>query len=259
MATHSNGISALQLQNGQARLVSALTAALGCSPTSWVALASMVDHAGAQPVVGPGGNRRGQAFHSGPRDRSSHRSCFKDAATTAEMLVGVVGRHRTRDGNIPGRLTAERQKSPPTACRIRPRTLRRNRRRSADASRRKLDGCVRLRCAPRRSPQCPWPHVGTDRRSPRPAVDPAQIFSNLSQGWARGVIRHGNMRLQGEEAVCRTYLDVVRLSASTAAGTYRQHAAFRSLFRLATNAKPLTYSMLWQTLANRSHVHKRFA
>ena len=41
--------------------------------------------------------------------------------------------------------------------------------------------------------------VGTDRRSPRPAVDPAHLRSNL-KGWARGVYRHGNMCLEGEEA-----------------------------------------------------------
>ena len=61
-----------------------------------------------------------------------------------------------------------------------------------------------------------------------------QVFSNL-KGWARGVY-HGLRRKH-----LQAYLDefVFRFNRRKT-----RHAAFRSLFRLATNAKPLTYSML---------------
>ena len=69
-----------------------------------------------------------------------------------------------------------------------------------------------------------------------------QVFSNL-KGWARGVY-HGLRRKH-----LQAYLDefVFRFNRRKT-----RHAAFRSLFRLATNAEPLTYSMLI-----RNHVHKR--
>ena len=76
--------------------VSALTAALGCSPTS---CAPAAGRPRAQPVVGPGGNRRGQPSIPDQR-RSSHRS-RKDAASTAMLIVGAI---ELGDGNIPGRL-----------------------------------------------------------------------------------------------------------------------------------------------------------
>ena len=61
-----------------------------------------------------------------------------------------------------------------------------------------------------------------------------QVFSNL-KGWARGVY-HGLRRKH-----LQAYLDefVFRFNRRKT-----RHAAFRSLFRLATNAEPLTYSML---------------
>ncbi len=61
-----------------------------------------------------------------------------------------------------------------------------------------------------------------------------QVFSNL-KGWARGVY-HGLRRKH-----LQAYLDefVFRFNRRKT-----RHDAFRSLFRLATNAQPLTYSML---------------
>ena len=61
-----------------------------------------------------------------------------------------------------------------------------------------------------------------------------QVFSNL-KGWARGVY-HGLRRKH-----LQAYLDefVFRFNRRKT-----RHAAFRSLFRIATNAEPLTYSML---------------
>ena len=72
-----------------------------------------------------------------------------------------------------------------------------------------------------------------DRRSPRPAVDPPSLLH--LKGWARGVY-HGLRRKH-----LQAYLDefVFRFNRRKT-----RHAAFRSLFRLATNAEPLTYSML---------------
>ena len=67
-----------------------------------------------------------------------------------------------------------------------------------------------------------------------PAIRDSLPFSNL-KGWARGVY-HGLRRKH-----LQAYLDefVLRFNRRKT-----RHAAFRSLFRLATNAEPLTYSML---------------
>ena len=61
-----------------------------------------------------------------------------------------------------------------------------------------------------------------------------QVFSNL-KGWARGVY-HGLRRKH-----LQAYLDefVFRFNRRKT-----RHAAFCSLFRIATNAEPLTYNML---------------
>ena len=79
----------------------------------------------------------------------------------------------------------------------------------------------------------------------RPSVSTAKsrYFNNLRlphqthtlKGWARGVY-HGLRRKH-----LQAYLDefVFRFNRRKT-----RHAAFRSLFRLATNAEPLTYSML---------------
>ncbi len=61
-----------------------------------------------------------------------------------------------------------------------------------------------------------------------------QVFSNL-KGWARGVY-HGLHRKH-----LQAYLDEVVFRFNR---RKTRHDAFRSLFRLATNAQPLTYSIL---------------
>ena len=73
-------------------------------------------------------------------------------------------------------------------------------------------------------------HVREDRRSPRPAVDPPSLLQPQ---------RMGARRLPGLRRKHRAYLDefVFRFNRRKT-----RHAAFRSLFRLATNAEPLTYS-----------------
>ena len=123
MATHSNGISALQLQKQ-----------LGIG-----------SYRRAQPVVGPGGNRRGQPSIPDQR-RSSHRR----ARTQPRRQDAHRRRHRTRGRKHPRPPAAGRNL---LLRRRRPRTLRRNRRRSR--RHRENRRLVRLRCGPRRSPQCP--------------------------------------------------------------------------------------------------------
>ena len=63
-------------------------------------------------------------------------------------------------------------------------------------------------------------------------VDPPSLLQ--PQRWARGVY-HGLRR----GLICRPTQFVFRFNRRKT-----RHAAFRSLFRIATNAEPLTYSML---------------
>ena len=92
MATHSNGISALQLQK---------QLGIGSYRSAWLLAhklrASMVDP--ERNVVGPGGNRRGQPSIPDQR-RSSHRR----ARTRHDGKMLIVGAIELGDGNIPGRL-----------------------------------------------------------------------------------------------------------------------------------------------------------
>ena len=93
MATHSNGISALQLQEtARYRL---LPQRLAARPQA----ARQHGRPRAQPVVGPGGNRRGQPSIPDQR-RSSHRR----ARTQPRRQMLIVGAIELGDGNIPGRL-----------------------------------------------------------------------------------------------------------------------------------------------------------
>ena len=102
MATHSNGISALQLQK---------QLGIGSYRSAWLLAhklrASMVDPE-RQPVVGPGGNRRGQPSIPDQR-RSSHRR----ARTQPRRQDAHRRRHRTRGRKHPRPPAAP--KSPPTA------------------------------------------------------------------------------------------------------------------------------------------------
>ena len=91
MATHSNGISALQLQK---QLGSALTAALGCSPTS----CRQHGRPRAQPVVGPGGDEASLPF----RTKDDPPTGGQGRSHDGKMLI--VGAIELGDGNIPGRL-----------------------------------------------------------------------------------------------------------------------------------------------------------
>ena len=215
-ATHSNGISALQLQK---------QLGIGSYRSAWLLAhklrASMVD-----PERNPLSGLVEIDEASLPfRTKDDPPTGGQGRSHDGKMLI--VGAIELGDGNIPGRLRLAEISS---LRRRRPRTLRRNRRRSR--RHRENRRLVRLRCGPRRSPQCPCRRE--DRRSPRPAVGIHQVFSNL-KGWARGVY-HGLRRKH-----LQAYLDefVFRFNRRKT-----RHAASRSLFRLAANAEPLTYSML---------------
>ena len=164
MATHSNGISALQLQK---------QLGIGSYRSAWLLAhklrASMVDPE-RNPLSGPGGNRRGQPSIPDQR-RSSHRR----ARTQPRRQDAHRRRHRTRGRKHPRPPAAGRNL---LLRRRRPRTLRRNRRRSR--RHRENRRLVRLRCGPRRSPQCPCRRE--DRRSPRPAVDPPSLLQPQRNG-----------------------------------------------------------------------------
>ena len=121
-------------------------------------------------------DRRGQPSIPDQR-RSSHRR----ARTQPRRQDAHRRRHRTRGRKHPRPPAAGRNL---LLRRRRPRTLRRNRRRSR--RHRENRRLVRLRCGPRRSPQCPC-----RRKTAAHLVLPwiHQVFSNL-KGWARGVY-HG--------------------------------------------------------------------
>ena len=111
MATHSNGISARSSRNSS---VSALTAALGCSPTL---RASMVDPE-RNPVSAVEIDEASLPF----RTKDDPPTGGQGRSHDGKMLI--VGAIELGDGNIPGRPAAGRNL---LLRRRRPRTLRRNR------------------------------------------------------------------------------------------------------------------------------------
>ena len=194
--------------------VSALTAALGCSPTSCAPAWSTPSATRCRAWW----KSTRPAFHSGPKTILPPEG--KDAATTARCSSSAP----SNSGTETSQAACGWPKSPPTApptsdTSSKPPPI-------PTPSRRRL---VRLRCGPRRSPQCP---CRTAAHLVLPWIH--QVFSNL-KGWARGVY-HGLRRKH-----LQAYLDefVFRFNRRKT-----RHAAFRSLFRIATNAEPLTYSML---------------
>ena len=219
MATHSNGISALQLQK---RSVSALTAALGCSAHKL--RASMVDPernplSGLVEITRP-------AFHSGPDPPTGGQA-------TQLQRLGIDAdrrpiRHRSSgDGNIRGRCGWP--KSLPTKRR-RPRTLRRNSPPITDRHEAKTDaGPARRSC--RRSPQCP---LVVGKTAARRLVLP----------WIHRLLQPQSMAREASTTLRRKHLQ--RLSV-----LFRLHRALKpaTLLSLALPPRPpmqnrLTYSML---------------
>ena len=172
MATgiHSNGISALQLQK---------QLGIGSYRSAWLLAhklrASMVD-----PERNPlsGLVEIDEASLPIPdQRRSSHRR----ARTQPRRQDAHRRRHRTRGRKHPRPPAAGRNL---LLRRRRPRTLRRNRRRSR--RHRENRRLVRLRCGPRRSPQCPCRRE--DRRSPRPAVDPPRTSKDGREASTTGCV-----------------------------------------------------------------------
>ena len=215
MATHSNGISALQLQK---------QLGIGSYRSAWLLAhklrASMVDPE-RNPLSGWWKSTR-PAFHSGPKTILPPEG--KDAATTARLLI--VGAIELGDGNIPGRLRLAEISSYGAA------DLGHFVETAADPDAiAKTDGWSGYAAVP-----ADRHNVHVVGKTAAHLVLPwiHQVFSNL-KGWARGVY-HGLRRKH-----LQAYLDefVFRFNRRKT-----RHAAFRSLFRLATNAEPLTYSML---------------
>ena len=214
MATHSNGISALQLQK---------QLGIGSYRSAWLLAhklrASMVDPERTRCRAWWKSTR--PAFHSGPKTILPPEG--KDAATTARCSSSAPsnsGRKHPRPPAAGRNLLLRRR---------RPRTLRRNRRRSR--RHRENRRLVRLRCGPRRSPQCPCRRE--DRRSPRPAVDPPSLLQPQKDG-----------REASTTAASQAFCRPISMSSSSLQPPQNPPRCFRSLFRLATNAEPLTYSML---------------
>ena len=167
------------------------------------------------------------AFHSGPKTILPPEG--QGRSHDGKMLI--VGAIELGDGNIPGRLRL-RPKSRAPSC---------SRRDASDTSSKpsadpdaiaKTDGWSGYAAVP-----ADRHNVHVVGKTAAHLVLPwisTQVFSNL-KGWARGVY-HGLRRKH-----LQAYLDefVFRFNRRKT-----RHAAFRSLFRLATNAEPLTYSML---------------
>ena len=216
MATHSNGISALQLQK---------QLGIGSYRSAW-----LLAHKLRASMVDPERNSLSGLVEIDEASlpfRTKRRSSHRRARTQPRRQDAHRRRHRTRGRKHPRPPAAGRNL---LLRRRRPRTLRRNRPPIPTPSRKPTAGPATLRSPPIATMSMssgktaahlvlPWIH---------------QVFSNL-KGWARGVY-HGLRRKH-----LQAYLDefVFRFNRRKT-----RHAAFRSLFRLATNAKPLTYSML---------------
>ena len=166
MATHSNGISALQLQK---------QLGIGSYRSAWLLahkLRQAMINPERQPVVGLGRDRRGQ-----PSLPYQERSSQRRAGAQPRRQDADRRRHRTGGWNHPGPPAAGRNL---LLRRCRPRPLRRNRRRSR---RRRQDRRLgRLRRRSCGSPRRPYPRQ--DRRSSRPFLDPPGLLQPQGPGRA---------------------------------------------------------------------------
>ena len=215
MATHSNGISALQLQK---------QLGIGSYRSAW-----LLAHKLRASMVAPERNPLSGLVEI---DEASLPFRTKDEPPTGgqgrshdgKMLI--VGAIELGDGNIPGRLRLAEISSYGAA------DLGHFVETAADPDAiAKTDGWSGYAAVP-----ADRHNVHVVGKTAAHLVLPwiHQVFSNL-KGWARGVY-HGLRRKH-----LQAYLDefVFRFNRRKT-----RHAAFRSLFRLATNAEPLTYSML---------------
>ena len=214
MATHSNGISACSSRNSS---VSALTAALGCSPTSCAP-------AWATPSATLSGLVEIDEASLPFRTKDDPPTGGQGRSHDGKMLI--VGAIETRGRKHPRRLRLAEISSYGAA------DLGHFVETAADPDAiAKTDGWSGYAAVP-----ADRHNVHVVGKTAAHLVLPwiHQVFSNL-KGWARGVY-HGLRRKH-----LQAYLDefVFRFNRRKT-----RHAAFRSLFRLATNAEPLTYSML---------------
>ena len=219
MATHSNGISALQLQK---------QLGIGSYRSAWLLAhklrASMVD-----PERNPLSGLVEIDEASLPfRTKDDPPTGGQGRSHDGKMLI--VGAIELGDGNIPGRLRLAEISSYGAA------DLGHFVETAADPDAiAKTDGWSGYAAVP-----ADRHNVHVVGKTAAHLVLPwiHQVFSNL-KGWARGVY-HGLRRKH-----LQAYLDefVFRFNRRKT-----RHAAFRSLFRLATNAEPLTYRAACKTL-----------
>ena len=214
MATHSNGISALQLQK---QLALGSIARPGCWPPNcagrW--------RSRPQSVVGAGRDRETSLPF-----RTKNDPAGGGPGRSHDGKLLVVGGIEVGDGNKPGRLrlAALTDYGAGSLNAFIARNI-------APASTAKTDGWAGYAGVPVNQHD---PHVIGAMAAHLVLPWIHQMFSNL-KGWARGVY-HGLRR-----KYLQTYLDefVFRFNRRRT-----RHATFRSLFAIAIRAKPVTYNML---------------
>ena len=215
MATHSNGISALQLQK---------QLALGSYRTAWM-LAAKLRRAMVDPDRNPLSGLVEIDETSLPfRTKNDPAGGGRGRSHDGKLLV--VGGIEVGDGNKPGRLrlAALTDYGAGSLNAFIARNI-------APASTAKTDGWAGYAGVPVNQHD---PHVIGAMAAHLVLPWIHQMFSNL-KGWARGVY-HGLRR-----KYLQTYLDefVFRFNRRRT-----RHATFRSLFAIAIRAKPVTYNML---------------
>ena len=215
MATHSNGIAALQLQK---------QLGLGSYRTAWM-LAAKLRRAMVDPSRNPLSGLVEIDETSLPfRTKSDPPAGGGGRSHDGKLLV--VGAVEVGDGNKPGRLRLASlvDYSADSLNGFIAKNI-------AAASTAKTDGWAGYTDAPVEDHE---PHVIGAMAAHVVLPWIHQMFSNL-KGWARGVY-HGLRR-----KYLQTYLEefVFRFNRRRT-----RHAAFRSLLVIAAHAKPITYSML---------------
>ena len=215
MATHSNGISALQLQK---------QLGLGSYRTAWM-LAAKLRRAMVDPDRNPLSGLVEIDETSLPF-RTRNEPVAGGAGRSHDGKLLVVGAVEVGDGNKPGRLRLAglTDYGADSLNEFIARNI-------AATSTAKTDGWAGYTSVPVDDHD---PHVIGAMAAHVVLPWIHQMFSNI-KGWARGVY-HGLRR-----KYLQTYLDefVFRFNRRRT-----PHAAFRSLFAIALNAKPATYNML---------------
>ena len=215
MATHSNGIAALQLQN---------QIGIGSYRSAWL-LAAKLRKAMVDPERDPLSGLI-EVDETALAFRTKNDPVAGGAGRSHDGKLLVVGAVEVGDGNAPGRLRLAEIAS--YGAESLNRFIGHN---IAAASTAKTDGWAGYAAAPVETHD---PHVIGSMAAHLVLPWIHQVFSNL-KGWARGVY-HG---LRAKHL--QSYLDefVFRFNRRRT-----RHAAFRSLFGIAVCTKPFTYNML---------------